>query len=87
MSDPQVKDAHVGVVKAFSTPSTPTPPPNPADLASELSAYDAQEPDVAAPTSGATAAAGAVADEVGTGAKEFLAFLEKDLPKPEAHHH
>jgi F-type H+-transporting ATPase subunit h len=39
----QAKDAHVGVVKAFSAPALPSPPALP-DLATELVAYDATEP-------------------------------------------
>ncbi len=76
----QVKDAHVGVVKAYSAPATPTAPAAPTDLASELSAYDAAEPSVVETTVNITE------DDTGAGAQEFLAFLEKDLPKPEAHH-
>ncbi|KLO16662.1 hypothetical protein SCHPADRAFT_822939 [Schizopora paradoxa] len=77
---PPVKDAHVGVVKAFTAPSTPSAPAAPTDLASELSAYDAAEP------STVEATVNLAEDDSGAGAQEFLAFLEKDLPKPEAHH-
>jgi len=79
---PQAKDAHVGAVKEYSAPSPPKAPALPSDLASELAQYDAEEPVLAdsAPTTHAT-------EEVSGGAKEFLAFLEQDLPKPEAHHH
>ncbi|KAI5119279.1 hypothetical protein M0805_008059 [Coniferiporia weirii] len=80
---PAAKDAHVGVVKAFHAPSAPQPPTVPADLASELAAYDAAEPTLA---SAPAAKAADIADDTGAGAKEFLAFLEADLPKPEAHH-
>ena len=81
-TNPQAKDAHVGVVKNYSSPPTPKAPLLPADLASELTAYDAAEPtiaDTAAPTS--------ASEESGAGgADAYLAFLEQDLPKP-VHHH
>jgi len=82
---PQAKDAHVGVVKAYSAPKSPSAPAAPTDLASELSSYDSTEPTLAssAPAAGAAPAA----DETGADAKAFLAFLEQDLPKPEQHHH
>ncbi|KAG8951017.1 hypothetical protein FRC04_006878 [Tulasnella sp. 424] len=77
---PQAKDAHLAHVKAYKAPSSPTPPALPADLASELSAYDTQEPGSAptATTSSATA-------PVGDAAAEFLSHLEADIPH-EAHH-
>ncbi|KZS95438.1 hypothetical protein SISNIDRAFT_483671 [Sistotremastrum niveocremeum HHB9708] len=80
---PQAKDAHVGAVKSYSAPSPPKPPAVPADLAAELSKYDAEEPDLAESVTTTVTSA-----EEGTsgGAKEFLAFLEQDLPKREAHH-
>ena len=71
-------------MKAFSAPSAPKAPAAPTDLASELAAYDAAEPTLATASPKATSE---IADDAGTGAKEFLAFLETDLPKPEAHHH
>ncbi|KAI0641003.1 ATP synthase complex subunit H-domain-containing protein [Trametes meyenii] len=77
----QAKDAHVGVVKAYALPPTPQVPTLPADLASELSAYDAAEPTFAA--------AAKPVEEVSsgpTGADAFLSFLEADEPKVEAHH-
>ena len=77
----QAKDAHVGVVKQYSLPPTPKPPVVPADLASELSAYDAAEPVEVA----AKAAAG-TPEQLTTGADTFLAFLEADEPKAESHH-
>lgn len=82
----QAKDAHVGVVKNFSDPQRPTPPTVPADLASELSKYDAAEP--AHQEAAHTTSAGQYHDEddVGKGAQAYLAFLEADLPKAEAHH-
>ena len=82
----QAKDAHVGVVKAFSAPPTPQAPSLPSDLASELAAYDSQEPTLASAAPGAAAKAQDVSDDSGAGPKEFLAFLESDLPKHEAHH-
>ncbi|CDO69958.1 hypothetical protein BN946_scf184836.g32 [Trametes cinnabarina] len=78
---PQPQDAHVGVVKNFQHPPAPQPPTLPTDLASELSAYDAAEPTLAA------SAKPAESEESGpTGAESFLAFLEADEPKAEAHH-
>jgi F-type H+-transporting ATPase subunit h len=76
----QAKDAHVGAVKPFSTPSAPQPPTLPTDLAAELAAYDAADPvRAAAETPKAAGVAGA-------GAEEFLQFLEADEPEPEHHH-
>ncbi|KAH9837685.1 ATP synthase complex subunit H-domain-containing protein [Rhodofomes roseus] len=79
---PAAKDAHVGVVKQYSMPPTPKPPVVPADLASELSAYDAIEPVDAAPK----VADGSAAEQLTMGADTFLAFLEADEPKAEGHH-
>ena len=80
----QTKDAHVGLVKTFSAPISPQAPALPADLASELAAYDASEPTIAdAPA----VAASVVEGETAGGAAAYLDFLEADLPKPEAHHH
>ncbi|KAI0798169.1 ATP synthase complex subunit H-domain-containing protein [Abortiporus biennis] len=78
------KDAHVGAVKQYSLPPVPKAPVLPADLASELAAYDASEPTVVAQ---AAPAAAAGAEQVGTGADTFLTFLEADLPKHDEHHH
>ncbi|KIL64557.1 hypothetical protein M378DRAFT_163007 [Amanita muscaria Koide BX008] len=75
------KDAHVGVVKSYSLPPAPKPPVLPTDLASELAAYESSEPTLAS-----RAAAQETSGEGESGAEEFLAFLEQDLPKPEAHH-
>ncbi|PIL26197.1 hypothetical protein GSI_11952 [Ganoderma sinense ZZ0214-1] len=77
-----LKDAHVGVVKNYSLPPAPQPPTLPADLAGELSAWDAAEPTFAA-------AAKPVTEEgTGpTGAEQFLAFLEADEPKHDEAHH
>ena len=81
-TNPQTKDAHVGVVKNYSSPPTPKAPLLPVDLASELTAYDAAEPTIAN-----TAAPTSASEESGAGgADAYLAFLEQDLPKP-VHHH
>ena len=79
----QAKDAHVGVVKAYSLPPKPQAPTLPADLASELAAFDAAEP-----TKAEVKAAPAATSETATsGGDAFLEFLEADLPvKDEAHH-
>ncbi|KAI0316636.1 ATP synthase complex subunit H-domain-containing protein, partial [Amylostereum chailletii] len=76
---PTAKDAHVGSVHAYSAPAAPTPPSLPADLASELSAYDAADPVRAAVETKATPGAAS------SGAEEFLTFLEADEVE-EAHH-
>jgi F-type H+-transporting ATPase subunit h len=81
----KAKDAHVGVVKTFAAPSVPKPPPSPTDLAAELASYDAAEPGGGAspsPNAGSQQSAG---EDVGN-AREFLQFLEADIPKQEAHH-
>ncbi|TFK47150.1 hypothetical protein OE88DRAFT_1666445 [Heliocybe sulcata] len=77
------KDAHVGHVKPFSAPSAPKAPALPADLASELSAYDAQEP-IKEPAASVAQAAHST-EEAGAGAEAYLAFLEADVPE-EVHH-
>jgi len=82
---PVAKDAHVGVVKNYSAPSTPKAPELPSDLAGELSKYDATEPTLAESPKAASTSTHED-EELSGGAKEFLAFLEKDLPKP-VHHH
>ncbi|KAH9955292.1 ATP synthase complex subunit H-domain-containing protein [Russula dissimulans] len=74
------KDAHVGVVKAFSAPALPSPPTLP-DLAPELAAYDATEPTRATTTEVSTGQG-----EPAAGAEAYLAFLETDEVKEEAHH-
>lgn len=76
----QAKDAHVGVVKAFSTPALPSAPALP-DLASELAAYDATEP-----TRATVADAPTGQGEPATGAEAYLEFLEADEVQEEAHH-
>jgi F-type H+-transporting ATPase subunit h len=80
----QAKDAHVGIVKNLSLPPSPQAPTLPTDLASELAAYDAAEPTLAATS--ATPEAGATSEGAG-GAEAFLSFLEQDLPKPVHDHH
>ncbi|PSR78950.1 hypothetical protein PHLCEN_2v7254 [Hermanssonia centrifuga] len=80
---PVAKDAHVGAVKAYALPPKPQVPSLPADLASELAAYDASEPSKAESKAPAVAAA---TEHVGTGAEGFLEVLEADLPKAEGHH-
>ncbi|KAG5651534.1 hypothetical protein H0H81_008296 [Sphagnurus paluster] len=77
----QAKDAHVGVVKAYSLPPTPKVPTLPTDLAGELAAYDAAEP-----TKAEAVQASATEEEGASGAEAYLSFLEQDLPKEEAHH-
>ncbi|KAF8491955.1 ATP synthase complex subunit H-domain-containing protein [Gautieria morchelliformis] len=79
---PAAKDAHVGAVKTFSIPALPQPPSLPSDFASELASYDAAEP--GAPPASASLAS--TTGEPAGGAREFLAFLEQDYPKEEAHH-
>jgi len=81
---PPAKDAHVGVVKDFNAPTAPKTPELPSDLAAELSKYESAEP-VAAATAESSSSSGSLEDHSG-GAKEFLAFLEQDLPKASAHH-
>jgi ATP synthase complex subunit h len=80
----QAKDAHVGVVKNYSPPQTPKAPVLPANLASEIAAYDAAEPTIA----DAVAAPTISSEDAGSGggAEAYLTFLEQDLPKP-VHHH
>ncbi|KAL6308761.1 ATP synthase complex subunit H-domain-containing protein, partial [Sparassis latifolia] len=78
---PAAKDAHLGAVKAYSLPPVPKPPTLPADLAAELSAYDAVEPVSAAAKDPVTST-----EHVSTGADTFLAFLEADEPQEEKHH-
>ena len=76
----QAKDAHVGVVKAYSAPAAPKPPTLPTDIASELSAYD-----VAEPTRAAVESIPVAAGQTGAGAEAYLAFFEAD-EKEEVHH-
>ncbi|KAJ2934571.1 hypothetical protein H1R20_g2534, partial [Candolleomyces eurysporus] len=83
---PAAKDAHVGVVKSFALPPTPKAPSLPADLAAELSAYDAVEPTIAAAPSTSAAATEAAESNGAADAEAFLSFLEQDVVKP-VHHH
>ncbi|TFK29096.1 hypothetical protein FA15DRAFT_583091 [Coprinopsis marcescibilis] len=78
------KDAHVGVVKSFSLPPTPKAPVLPADLASELSAYETTEPTVAEVARVSESSSEDAAGQ--SGADGFLTFLEADVPKPQHHH-
>lgn len=74
-------------MKAFAAPSAPQAPALPADIAAELSTYDAAEPSkAAAPVAAATSTFGA-GEDVGTGAEAFLGFLEADPPKSDHAHH
>lgn len=82
----QAKDAHVGVVKSYTAPASPQAPSLPSDLSAELSKFDATEPTLASAPAAATQDVSADAGEGNAGAKEYLAFLEKDLPKADAHH-
>ncbi|KAF8550665.1 hypothetical protein OG21DRAFT_1419373, partial [Imleria badia] len=75
------KDAHVGNVKVFTSPTTPKPPVLPADLAADLAEYD-----VAEPTKAEVEAVKPTGEEVGGGAEAFLTFLEADVKPAEAHH-
>lgn len=66
-------------MKSYSAPAAPQAPILPADLASELSAFDASEP------TKASADAAPVSGDVPNGAEAFLTFLEAD--EVEEHHH
>ncbi|WRT64983.1 uncharacterized protein IL334_001924 [Kwoniella shivajii] len=76
-------DAHVGVVKSFNAPKPPTAPTLPSDLAAELSKFDAEEPTIGGSTK---ASATTASSTEGESADDYLKFLEKDLPKADAHH-
>ena len=69
-------------MKSFQAPTTPQAPSTPSDFASELAAYETPEPTFA--TVEATKAPSV--DGTGQGAKEYLAFIEADLPKADHHH-
>jgi F-type H+-transporting ATPase subunit h len=86
-TNPQSKDATASI-RSFTAPQPPKAPELPSDLAAELSAFDAQEPVLGQSASPAKAAAAdaAAAAEGGEGVQEYLAFLEKDLPKADKHH-
>jgi len=79
---PTAKDAHLGSVKELRIPHAPAAPSLPSDLSAELSAYDKSQPTLADQLSPPSTAS---ADAPG-GADAFLAFLEQDAPKEEAHH-
>lgn len=84
VQSPQAKDAHAGVVRNYTAPTPPQAPALPTDLAGELSKFDAEEPTIGASAAKSTPAS--TTEDAGEGAQEFLAFLEKDHPKEEAHH-
>ncbi|RSH87684.1 uncharacterized protein EHS24_000198 [Apiotrichum porosum] len=75
-------DAHAGAVRQFSAPAAPVVPALPTDLAAELSKFDATEPTLG----GSAPAAKAEGAADGQSAEQYLAFLEEDLPKKDAHH-
>jgi F-type H+-transporting ATPase subunit h len=83
----QAKDAHVGTVKSYTAPTTPQAPSLPSDLASELSKFDSLEPALASSTPATKDVSAEAGEEGAAGANEYLAFLEKDLPKADAAHH
>ncbi|KAK1926466.1 ATP synthase complex subunit H-domain-containing protein [Papiliotrema laurentii] len=78
---PQAKDAHVGVVRNYNAPTPPQAPALPSDLHGELAKFDAQEPVI-----GSSSKPVAATVDGGESAEEYLAFLEKDYPKVDAHH-
>lgn len=75
---PQPADAHVGHVKSFSQPQTPSAPSTPTDLAAELNSYESAQPSFVQSTESTSES-----PKTEESADEFLAFLEADLPKPE----
>ena len=83
MFEHQAKDAAAGSVRNYTAPTPPKAPALPTDLAAELSKFDAEEPTIGATS---TKAATTSTEDSGEGAQEFLAFLEKDHPKADAHH-
>jgi F-type H+-transporting ATPase subunit h len=83
----QNADAHLSSVKSYAAPAAPQAPTLPSDLTAELSKFDATEPVLASASTTADVTTSATAEEgVAGGAKEYLEFLEKDLPKADAHH-
>ena len=76
----QTADA-ASAVRSYKAPASPKAPTLPTDLASELSKFDAQEPSFASP-----AAKKATSTDGAESADEYLTFLEKDMPKADAHH-
>ncbi|KAI5455506.1 hypothetical protein NCC49_000314 [Naganishia albida] len=84
---PKSADAHLSSVKSYAAPAAPQAPTLPSDLTAELSKFDATEPVLSSSTPAAADVAAASSEEaVAGGAKEYLEFLEKDLPKADAHH-
>jgi F-type H+-transporting ATPase subunit h len=81
----QSKDAAASV-RSYNAPQPPTAPSLPTDLAAELSKFDAQEPEISSASSSASKPSAAASAEGGESAEEYLKFLEKDLPKADAHH-
>lgn len=79
----QAKDAAAGSVRNYTAPTPPQAPALPTDLAGELSKFDAEEPTIGQSSAAPKAAA---TEDAGEGAQEFLNFLEKDIPKDDAHH-
>lgn len=79
-------DAHLSSVKSYAAPAAPQAPTLPSDLTAELSKFDATEPVLSSSTSTADVTAASSEEGVAGGAKEYLEFLEKDLPKADAHH-
>ncbi|CAD6565430.1 MAG: hypothetical protein TREMPRED_001277 [Tremellales sp. Tagirdzhanova-0007] len=82
---PQTQDAAASHVRKYTAPSPPKAPTLPSDLAAELSKFDAEEPVIGSAASETSKSASAGLDTGGEGAADYLAFLEKDVPK-EAHH-
>lgn len=81
---PKAPDAHKGLVREFSAPQQPAVPEIPAssELASQLDAYTAAEPDAAESPKPANA------DATGSDAQDVNAYLQElqaDV-KVEAHH-
>lgn len=72
-------------VRKFSAPAAPQAPELPTDLASDMSAFDAQSPVIGASKASAKADKAAESEE-GMSADAYLKFLEQPLPKPEKHH-
>lgn len=83
---PQAKDAHMGQVKEFHSPSAPQKPdvPSSADLAKELEAYERSSPSDA--THDAAVATEVPEESSGESADEFLENLRKPPVVHAAHH-
>jgi F-type H+-transporting ATPase subunit h len=81
---PQAKDAHASAVRSYAVPAAPVAPALPADLAAELSKFDATEPTLG--NAAAAAPTPAASEEGAQSAAEFLKFLEADIPKDDGHH-